>query len=197
MESTKSILIVLGHPNNESLCSSLADAYLQSAIENGHNAQLLKLSDLKFDPNLRFGYKEKDKLIIEEDILKSQKLISNSDHLVFIFPNWWSSMPAILKGWIDRVFLPGFAFQYQKKSPIPAKLLKGKTARIIITMDAPVWYYKWFTGSPGLKLLKKGTLEFCGITPVASTLLGEIRTTSKEKLIDYIKKINKLGSKGI
>lgn len=192
----KKILIVLGHPNPHSFCNHLADVYYEACKESGYQCEMLKLNELHFDPNLNLGYNNLGDQVLETDLVKSQESILRSDHLVFIFPNWWSSLPALLKGWIDRVFLPGFSFKYKKGSPLPAKLLKGRTARIIITMDAPTWYYKWFNGSPGLKLMKFGTLEFCGIKPVEYTLLGEMRSASKEKLDKYIEKIKELGRNG-
>lgn len=197
MNSARRILVILGHPNSNSLCHHLAEVYTESAREAGFEVQTLRLNELNFDPILHYNYKEKEKQSLEPDLLKSQKLITDSEHLVFFFPSWWASMPALLKGWIDRVFLPGFAFQYQKDSPFPLQLLKGKSARIIITMDAPTWYYHWFNGAPGLKLLKKGTLEFCGIKPVKYTLLGLIRSASKEKIQSYFKQVEDLGKKGI
>lgn len=192
----KSILVISGHPDSRSLCTHLATTYLESARSQGISVEYLDLGHLDFDLNLRSGYRGDDTQPLEPDLIRSQKLIEQADHLVFVFPNWWASMPAVLKGWIDRVFLPGFAFRYRKDSPFPEQLLKGKSARIIITMDAPPWYYRWFNGAPGLKLLKKGTLEFCGIKPVATTLLGPIRGADPSKIQSYIQLIQTLGAKG-
>jgi len=190
----KKILIIQGNPKKESLCGVLAQAYLEEAKKANHDVKLIELKDLKFDLNLHVGYKEEQ--ILEPDLIAAQKEIKEANHLVFIFPNWWSSMPALLKGFFDRVFLPGFAFKYRTKSPIPEKLLKGRSARIIITMDAPEWYYKWFNKAPGLAALKIGTLEFSGITPVKSTCLGPVRKAPKERIENFIKKVRKIGSKG-
>ncbi|GBF42853.1 flavin reductase [Leptospira ellinghausenii] len=192
----KKILIILGHPNPNSYCAKLADSYFRAAESSGHEVQLLKLKELKFDYNLNFGYDKTIKQELEPDILMSQTLIQNADHLVFVYPSWWASMPAILKAWIDRVFLPGFAFSYQKHSPLPKQLLKGKTARIIITMDAPTWYYKWFNRSPGVQLLKQGTLEFCGFKKVKVTYFDQIRFRKLNKLEQFILKTAKLGAMG-
>ncbi len=196
MQQSKNILMILGHPNSESFCNHLAETYTNASIASGHKNTILKLGELKFDPNLHLGYKDGNNQKLEPDLLKSQELISQANHIVFVFPNWWSSMPGLLKGWIDRVFLPGFSFQYQKNSPFPLQMLKEKTARIIITMDAPTWYYKWVNGAPGLKLLKKGTLEFCGIKPVNVTLLGNIRGSSANDLAQYSQTVQKIGSQG-
>lgn len=192
----QNILVILGHPNPNSYCAKLAETYYEAAKKTGLNVTLLKLRDLKFDYNLNFGYDKNKKQELEPDLILSQTLIQNATHLVFVYPSWWASMPAILKAWIDRVFLPGFAFSYQKHSPFPKQLLKRKTARIIITMDAPTWYYKWFNRSPGVQLLKHGTLEFCGIKPVKVTYFDKIKFRDSETLNQWIKKTERLGSKG-
>ncbi|TGL22293.1 flavodoxin family protein [Leptospira yanagawae] len=192
----KSILIVLGHPNLNSYCAKLAETYSEAARISGYDVNLLKLKDLKFDYNLNFGYDKTVKQELEPDIQLSQSLIQKADHLVFVYPSWWASMPALLKAWIDRVFLPGFAFAYQKHSPFPKQFLKGKTARIIITMDAPTWYYKWFNRSPGVQLLKHGTLEFCGVGKVKVTYLDQIRFKNEVQLKKFIEIIKQLGIKG-
>jgi NAD(P)H dehydrogenase (quinone) len=190
----KNILIIDGHPNPNSLCSFLAETYFHSAKQSDFSVELLQLNKLNFQPNLTFGYQSSIEL--EEDLLKSQRLISKADHLVFVFPSWWASLPALLKAFIDRVFLPGFAFQYQKNSPFPKKLLTGKSALLVITMDAPSWYYKWFNGSPGVKILKKGTLEFCGVSPVRVLILDKIRKSKKDRLEKLINKVKELGKYG-
>lgn len=192
----RNLLVVLGHPNPNSLCGHLAETYVNAAKESGHNVNLLKLSDLKFDYNLYAGHKKDIIQTLEPDLVRSQKLISEAEHLVFVFPSWWASMPALLKAWIDRVFLPGFAFKYRKNSPFPEKLLLGKTSRIIVTMDAPGWYYRWFNKSPGVQLLKFGTLEFCGVSKVKVTTFGEVRTRKSKHFLKWTKLVESLGIKG-
>jgi NAD(P)H dehydrogenase (quinone) len=102
-------------------------------------------------------------------------------------------MPAILKGFLDRVFLPGFAFKYRRGSALWDKLLKGRTARLIVTMDSPVWYNRLVYCSAGHRAMKTATLEFCGIRPVAITQFGSIRHSSPEERSAYLRKIEKLG----
>ncbi|PJZ46558.1 NAD(P)H-dependent oxidoreductase [Leptospira brenneri] len=180
----KNILVILGHPNTNSLCGHLAETYVNAAKVSGHTVNFLKLSELKFDYNLYAGHKKDSSQVLEPDLIQSQKLIAEANHLVFVFPSWWASMPAVLKAWIDRVFLPGFSFKYRKDSPFPEKLLLGKSARIFVTMDAPSWYYQWFNKSPGVQLLKFGTLEFCGVSPVKVKIFGQVRT---RKTRDFLK----------
>ncbi len=188
----KKILLIQGHPRSESLCGSIAREYAAAAEKGGSQIDMLDLPALKFDPILREGYKADQPL--EPDLVKAQQLIREADHLVFVFPSWWASMPALLKGFLDRVFLPGFAFKYQKKSPLPEKLLKGKTARIFITMDAPGWYYRWFNGAPGLRLLKFGTLEFCGVKPVKYNIFGPVRGAPEKRLQKFLNEARRIGA---
>ena len=197
MESKqKNILVILGHPNPNSLCGHLAESYVNSAKESGHTVRFLKLSELKFDYNLYSGHKKDSIQTLEPALIQSQKLISEADHMVFVFPSWWASMPAVLKAWIDRVFLPGFSFKYRKNSPLPEKLLLGKTARILVTMDAPSWYYKWFNKSPGVQLLKFGTLEFCGVSPVKVSIFGQVRTRKQTDISKWTKFVESLAIQG-
>ena len=137
----KKILIINGHPDKESFCFSLAKRYKAGALSSGADCKLVNLIDLVFNPILTHGYRLVSEL--EPDLIKIQQEIKEADHLVFVYPTWWGTYPALLKGFIDRIFLPEFAFKYHKDSPFWDKLLKGKTARLIVTMDAPKWYY-WF-----------------------------------------------------
>jgi NAD(P)H dehydrogenase (quinone) len=172
----KNILILNGHPDKESFCFALAESYKKGVDENGAKAHLIHLIDLDFNPILSHGYRTVTEL--EPDLVKVQLLISQADHLVFVYPTWWGTFPALLKGFIDRVFLPNFAFKYHKGSPLWDKLLKGKTARIITTMDAPQWYYRLVYRSPGHNAMKRAILEFCGIKPVKITVFTPLKSST-------------------
>nr|WP_319527321.1 NAD(P)H-dependent oxidoreductase [Pseudomonas laurentiana] len=169
---SKRILVVLGHPSSDSFCGALTDTYVKAASEAGHEVRLLNLPALDFDPVLHEGYKEIQAL--EPDLLEAQKQILWADHLTFVYPIWWGGIPALLKGFFDRVFLPGFAFKYRSGSAFPDKLLKGRTAHLLVTMDTPPWYYRWFYRMPGLHQMRKTTLEFCGIKPTRTLTFGPI-----------------------
>ncbi len=189
----KKILIINGHPDKESFCFELAKKYLKGAESTKAVCKLINLIDLKFNPILLAGYRERTEL--EPDLLKTQKDILETDHLVFVYPTWWGTYPAILKGFFDRVFLPGFAFKYRENSLLWDKLLKGKTARLIVTMDTPKWYYSLVYKSPGHHSIKKGVLEFCGIKPVKITSFGPIKTSDETKRKKWLNEIETLGQK--
>jgi len=108
------ILILNAHPVKNSFCSALAESYMKGALESGANVRLINLIDLQFDPILKDSNDQKADL--EPDIILVQKEILKADHLVFVYPNWWGTYPALLKGFFDRVFTSGFAFRYRKNN---------------------------------------------------------------------------------
>lgn len=184
------MLVILGNPNKKSLGAALAKAYKEGAEKSGAEVKELILIDLNFDPVLRLGAETKQEL--EPDLIKSQELILWADHLVFVYPGWWATMPALLKGFLDRVFSSGFAFKYYGKGKIK-KLLKGRSARVIMTMDTPAWFYRLFYDSCGFKAMKRGVLWFCGISPVRTMGIGPVYDSSDEKRKKWINKIKKIG----
>ena len=187
----KNILIINAHPNKNSFCSALARRYYDGAVSSGAAVKLTDLADLDFDPVLRTDNSQKPEL--EPDILKTQKEITKADHLVFVYPNWWGTYPALLKGFFDRFFTSGFAFKYNKHSLKPDKLLTGKSARAIVTMDTPLWYYKLGYKQPGHNSLKKSILGLCGISPVKFTSFSPMRHSSEEQRRKWLEKVEKLG----
>jgi len=185
---SKNITIILGHPNAVSYCGDLAQAYAQAAKEAGHTVRLFKLGEIAFDPTLHHGYSKRQEL--EPGLKEIQDAITWANHLVFVYPIWWGSMPALLKGLFDRVFLSGYAFKYRENSQFWDKLLTGRSAHVIATMDTPPWYYRWVYKMPGHNQIKKTILEFCGIKPVKITSLGPVRyakPAQREKWLQEIK----------
>ena len=187
----KQILIINGHPDNESFCHSLARKYKIGADNSGAKCNLINLTDLRFSPVLKYGYRKRTDL--EPDLQKAWDLITKANHIVFVYPNWWGTYPALLKGFIDRLFLPGFAFEYQEKSPFPKKLLIGKTARLIITTDTPNWYYSLVYRKPGHNSMKKSILGFCGIKPVKITTIGPVKNSTDIQRNTWLEKVEYLG----
>jgi NAD(P)H dehydrogenase (quinone) len=187
----KKILIINGHPDKKSFCFALAESYKKGADTNGTECKLVHLIDLKFNPILTSGYRVVSEL--EPDLLQMQQYIKEARHIVMVYPNWWGTYPALLKGFIDRVFLPNFAFKYLEKSPLPAKLLLGKTARLIVTMDTPKWYYWLINKSPGHNSMKIGILEFSGIKPVKVSSFAILKSSTEAKRKQWLAEVEKLG----
>jgi NAD(P)H dehydrogenase (quinone) len=187
----KRILIINGHPDKQSLCFALAQSYKNGAEAAGADCKLVNLADLKFNSNLSNGYRERTEL--EPDLLLMQQEISNAEHIVLVYPNWWGTYPALLKGFLDRILLPGYAFSYRENSKLVNKLLKGRSARLIVTMDTPKWYYSLFMHNPGHNAMKKGVLEFCGISPVKITSYSPVISSDLYIRKKWLQEIELLG----
>jgi len=184
----KNILVILGHPDKDSFCGALARAYIESASATGSEVREIQLGELTFDPTLWKGYNKIQEL--EPDLVNAQELIQWSNHIVFVYPNWWGIMPALMKGFFDRVLLPGFAFKYRDNSARCDQLLSGRTAHLIVTMDTPSWYYRWIFRMPGHNAMKRTILGFCGIKVTQITefpLFKESTPQQREKWINIVK----------
>ena len=189
----KKILLIQGHPDTESYNFALGNAYKKGALKSGAELKEIIVRDLDFNPNLEFGYRKRTEL--EPDLIIAQEKILEADHIVLIYPVWWGSMPAILKGFFDRVFLPGFAFTKRETSLWWDKHLTNKSARIIATLDQPSWFYTLRYLQPSHQAIKGLTFNFVGIKLVKITTIGPIRNSKDSFRQNWLKKIEKLGSK--
>lgn len=186
------ILIIDGNPADNTLCSAIAQAFAQGA-ESGADVQVrsIALRRLRFDPILHAGYKGEQAL--EPDLLKAQAALTWAQHVVWVYPNWWGSMPALLKGFFDRVLTPGFAFRYRKNSPLWDKLLAGKTAELLVTMDTPGWYYRWVWHRPGHQQMRHTILGYCGIATTRISEFGPVHGATDERRAQWLKQAQALG----
>lgn len=193
--ANKKILLLLGHPNAKSLCAGLLDAYRKGAEKSGAEIRIMKVGEMQFDPTLLGGFISDQPF--EPDLAKFQADLTWADHLVIAFPLWWGGMPAILKGLIDRTFLPGYAFKYKVNSPFQDKLLKGKSVRILMTSDSPNFWYNLVLGKPLTKGMRRQIFGFTGFKPIKLTLFGNVRGSSPEKRKKWLESVSKLGEKQI
>lgn len=187
----KKILVICGHPDKESFNYALADAYVRGANQSDASVRYMKISELNFNPNLAFGYRKRTEL--EPDLLQAQEDLKWADHLVWIYPIWWGSIPAIMKGFIDRVMLPGFAFKKREGSVWWDKYFNGKTARLISTLDQPPLYYRLVYRAPSHQAMKRLTMNFIGVKKVRLTTIGPIRLSTDTFRNKWIAKIENLG----
>lgn len=163
-------------------------------MSSGAEVEEIVVAALDFNPNLRYGYRKRTNL--EPDLLEAQRLIQWSEHIVLVHPVWWGSVPALLKGFLDRTFLPGFAFKKHEGSLTRwDKLLKGRSAHIIATADQPAWFYRLRYNRPSHHMLKGLLFEFCGVRPVKSTFLGPLRLSSDAFRERGLEKVYALGTK--
>jgi NAD(P)H dehydrogenase (quinone) len=186
------ILMLNGHPDAESFVFALHAAYAEGARSSGAEVRELVLRELDFDPNLACGYRKRTEL--EPDLLRAIEWIRWAEHIVVLHPVWWGSYPALMKGFFDRVFLPGFFF---KKHPGRAttwdRLLTGRSAHIIYTLDTP-WLYWWLSGRPSYNALKWITLGYCGVKPIRGTALGIVRLSTPEGRAKWLERVARLGA---
>jgi len=187
----KNILLILGHPSENSFCNALLNAYQKGAESAGANCKVLYISRLKFDVNLAEGYKTGE--YMEDDLLAAQEMFTWADHVVFVYPNWWGFMPAITKGFIDRLFLPGFAFKHQSGKIFPEKLLKGKSMRLMVTMDTPKWWFYLIYRASQYQILKDIVFGYVGFDPIRFSTFGFIRKSTDQQREKWIKQVNQLG----
>ena len=184
------ILLILGHPNQTSFCNAILEQYANGADKA--EIEILRLGQLYFNP-ISQGYTVP--MPLEPDLELAQQHIAWADHLVFVYPTWWGDMPALLKGFLDRVLMPGFAFKYKKDSIWWDRLLQGKTARIITTMDGTSWWHYLMHFAPGINALKRATLHFCGIAIVNTTIIGGVRNLNLEQRQKWLERIKNLGTR--
>lgn len=188
----KKILIINGHPNPDSFNYALHKAYKNGVLTKGeHSIDEINVAELYFNPNLSKGYSTG--VTMEADLITAQEKIRAADHIVWIYPLWWGMMPAILKGFIDRVFVAGFAFKYHTNSSKWDKLLKGKTTEIICTLDYPVLIFKLFFGEGGVKVMRKMVLDFCGLKTTKTTYIGPIKPSKTEQRNAWLSKVELMG----
>ncbi len=187
------VVVFLGHPDAASLNGAIAGAYADGARQAGANVREINLGELGFDPVLWHGYTEAQAL--EPDLMVAQEAIRWADVLVFAYPIWWGTTPALLKGFVDRVFLPGFAFKYRENSRFWDKLLAGRSARLLVTMDTPGWYYRWVVRQPGHQMMSRAILGFSGVKPVRISRFGAVRGSTAAARGTWLEKARALGGR--
>lgn len=189
------ILLILGHPSQNSFCNALLNAYKRGAERTGANVKTIYISQLKFDVNLADEYKFGNTKPLEDDLIQSQELIKWADHIVLAYPNWWGFMPAVTKGFFDRIFMPGFAFKHHSGKIFPEKLLKGKSLRLLITMDTPKWWFYLIYRASQYQILKDIVFGYVGFDPIKFSTFGFMRKSTDKQRSKWLAKVEKLGEK--
>jgi len=190
------IAIIQGHPDPRAkhFCHALADAYAEGAAQSGYRVSRIEVAKLDF-PLLR----TRENWEAEPppaDILGAQAAIAEAEHLVILYPLWLGSMPALLKGFFEQALRPGFAIGTVQGGKRWAKLLGGRSARIVVTMGMPAFVYRWFFGAHSLKSLERNILRLCGIRPVRETLVGNVEGCGDVKRALWLSEMGALGRDG-
>jgi NAD(P)H dehydrogenase (quinone) len=186
------IFILLGNPDKETLSGQIATQYESEATQAGHEVRRVNIGDLSFDPILHKGYKEIQEL--EPDLKLVQENIRWCDHLVFVYPVWWSATPALVKGMFDRMWLPGFAFRFWKNGLGWDKLLTGKTARVIALSKMHPFAIKFMFGD-FTNEVSRATFGFAGLK-VSRTEIGNSEKLTDMEKASLMKKVSSLARKG-
>ena len=188
------ILLIQGppDPDRQRFCRALADSYARGAREAGHSVEEIDLATLDF-PLLRSEL-EFEHGCIPENLRPAEAAIRNAEHVVFIFPLWLGTMPALMKGFLEQTMRPGVAFAY-RQGGFPEKLMAGRSARIVVTMGMPTLLYRWWYAAHGTRLLKRSILGFAGFHPVRETLFGMVAGASMARRMKWLDRMYALGAK--
>jgi len=161
-----STLIVYAHPKTKGFCSFMLQEVVKYLKQKNIDFELLDLYESGFDPVLKSEeHYISGNRFVSDEVKQIQQKISKASHLVFIYPVWWASMPAVLKGFLDRVFVPRFAFRYSRKGVLkwlPVGLLKDKRALVLMSLGSPHFLYT-LLGNPPKRMIKTLGLSFFGM----------------------------------
>ena len=190
------ITIVQGHPDPAGghFCHALAESYSDGARRGAHEVRRIEVAQLDFP--LLASRAEYESGSMPEVLKGAQADLLWADHFVIVYPLWLGSLPAKLKGFLEQIFRPEVAFEKSDSGVTWKKLLKGKSARIVVTMGMPAPVYRWYFGAHSLKNLERNVLGFIGIKPVRATLIGMVEAISDEKRAAWIEKLASLGQSG-
>ncbi len=192
----KRILIIQGHPDPDPkrYCVALASAYRDGAESAGHEVEQLTVAALDF---ALIRSEEDWRESAPTDIVQAQRLIEASDHLVFVYPTWLGTMPALLKAFLEQVMRPGFAFDESARSGLGERRLKGKSARVIVTMGMPGLVYRVFYRAHGYLYFKRNILSFCGIGPVRHSFVGLAGAEKNSGRERWLERVRGFGRDGV
>lgn len=191
----KNILIIQGHPDPAAthFGHALARQYREGAITGGHEVKQLTIAKLEF-PLLSTKH-DFERGEPPASIKAAQDSIQWAQHIVIFYPLWLGSMPALLKGFLEQVFRPGFAAVEGEAGMPWKKRLGGRTAHIVVTMGMPAFFYRWFFGAHSLKSLERNILGFCGIRTTRDSLIGLVEAKNGAARGKWLDRMAALGAK--
>lgn len=189
----KRILILQGHPDPAGghLCHALAQAYAEGARDAGHAVQIIDIAQLDF-PLLR-SQADWESGSLPVALGPAQQAIQWAQHVVLFFPLWMGDMPALVKGFLEQVARPGFAFRKSDDEPFAPKRLAGRSARLVVTMGMPALIYRFYFRAHSIKSLERNVLGFVGLAPVHETLVGLVDKLGADAVATWQARLRKLG----
>ncbi|MDP2274960.1 MAG: NAD(P)H-dependent oxidoreductase [Archangium sp.] len=183
--------LLTAHPVEDSFNTSLAAAWKQGAERAGATVRHFDVNTLRFDPVLRHAYR--GEMADEPDLAEVRASVAASSHVTFVFPTWWVGLPAVMKGLVDRLLLPGWAFKFEGKA-LPTGLMAGKSARYLTTMDSPSLWYRLAHHDSLAGSFGRGTLAFCGFAPIRRTLVFDTRKLGATQRTRWLEKVEAEGA---
>lgn len=192
----KRILLIQGHPDAcaPHFCDALEDTYADAAEAAGHEIRRVHVANLNF-PLLR-SQRDWEGEALPPSLQQAQDDIGWAQHIVLLFPLWLGDMPALLKGFLEQVMRPGFAFSGDSRNPLTSKGLTGRSARVVVTMGMPAAVYRWLYRAHSIKSLERNILGFVGISPVDETLIGMAGNLDEAASRKWLDRLEKLGRDG-
>jgi NAD(P)H dehydrogenase (quinone) len=190
------ILVVNGHPRQDSLVGAFAEQYAAGAHDRGHDVQVMRLGELALEPYMSYRH-DSDDPVITPQLSAMRDQVLWAEHLVFAYPIWWGLPPALLKVYFEVVFAPGVAFRYLPPRRGIARwdrLLAGRTAELIVTGDAPRWFWRYVRGAPDVRALERSVLGFCGVKLVTTSYFGPVTTSTPGQRDAWLDAARALGS---
>lgn len=183
-------VVIYSHPNPKSFCSAIKDTIVETLKDFGDEVVVRDLYDIGFNPVLGGAdFEALHNLKVLDDTKVEQDFISSSDVLNFVYPVWWTGMPSIMKGYIDRVFLHGFAYRIDPSLGV-VPLLKGKKALIFNTMGTPNDLYENSGMIKSMRMTSDvGIFEFCGIEVLEHVFFGAVPYIDDMKRKDILKNV--------
>ncbi|MCE1193499.1 MAG: NAD(P)H-dependent oxidoreductase [Acidovorax sp.] len=189
------ILLIQGHPDSAAphLCHALAQAYAEGAAAAGHEVREVDVARIDFA--LLRSQHEWELGLLPAALRPAQESIRWAQHIVLFFPLWMGDMPALLKGFLEQVARPGFAFNAEGNNPFGRKGLTGRSARVVVTMGMPALVYRWYFRAHSVKSLERNILGFVGIAPVQETLVGSVELLGDAGVAKWKARMRTLGAK--
>lgn len=180
------VLIVLSHPKQNSLTHSLAQKVTEGAESKGHTVQLLDLYKDGFDPIFSTrDFEQFEGVPMTEDVLRHQKLVEEADAIFLIFPVWWYGLPAMMKGWLDRVFSAGWAYKVQVDPE--GTLLTRRPCTILAPAGASAnQLNRWGYEKQIQYLWRYGVFGYCGFDPLRITILEDAEWAERGKIAGHL-----------
>ena len=194
--SSKRILILQGHPDPAGghFCHALAQAYADGAAAAGHEVRRVEVAQMDF-PLLRSA-EAWEHGALPAALQPAQDDIAWAQHLLLCFPLWLGDMPALLKGFLEQVARPGFAFQRGADGTgFSRKGLTGRSARVVVSMGMPAIVYRCYFRAHAVRALERNVLGFVGIAPVHETLVGMVEKLDAPAVRKWLDKLSAMGRK--